>query len=1663
MHWKDKADLASSFMSALLSLSQYIRDRYNADTDDEWRQTTIHGRWESTVDASSLSRLGLSHVVAQRSASLRSLVDESILVIAGTLGSPDILSLSHMYFPIRLNNIVRIYNYSIDCIVIQLLRSLYSMLWSSTITHTEVAQTTLRELSAHSYFATIETDHVSKSAVIPSLVRDLIQSYRIHTASAEQGALPHSLQRKYFLCPEQQHQQVSVESAELWTTVGKSYEQWITQLSFHLIDSCYESNSTDPSSTSSTSARAAAGAAMFTQTKDVFISEMKYACLVRSDIAEAVLPVIVYGALKTNGVNSHMHQLLSSMIAYHLLAPDCPMMRATQLGCQVLTFLMKQDMDDFIHLQCSSSSSSVVRALPRLEPTKSNDTEWSLPYSYILNIDLRYAAQAAIRCQLVCSALLFAELSSEGLKYSLESAAYVGDTSLIGHHTQTRGGVVSSYSSDLSKSLHDVLLPIYESIHDADAVYGIDLCSSLDLQALLYSKKGKWSEALSTYEAVVQGCDDSRSSTAEHAKQGIKEALESLGAKYILDNFNRGVKDNKGVPSLLAWDPALETAPSLSIDHRGSSSSLTRGFSSSSSFAAADSRSMSLTNRENLSRSSSNGSNGLTTIIAQMVLRLREDDSTTVNTRLQTCSNLLCDDLRSKLSQETASGIISNLVQAEQLLEIRDVYDILVSSEASHDDSSSRLLLDRWQRRLNEKVNVDAYNYDEHFSLRTGLLRQLIERKKISSIQAVRSLYHCSFYPSTVTSAHAITPTMYKFWKYIISTCTGCHHLSTVRGGNDDVELSNALINSYLSFYECQLLWTKGLKDAAISNVNAKVIAPLKALQSGGSNTSCSTAVIQLQLQQSDSNHVSNLLSEALRTAGEWVSTKRAATGTGIIDDYLDPAVRCATTLSERIKAHSTLAVFNARLYQNVKAKVRSSEWKQGARVLADRKKELDSCRALQGQLSRGDSSAKGSDAAPDPSGVDPKALNRHVVTLKKEVDLDSKERSAVESSVNRYLIAAVADLGKVLQLSVEADVDIVLRLVQLWLANCANHQINLLIDEIITTVPSYKFAPLTYQLLSRLGGSDDKPHIGLSEQLRESFNPRIERFGLQRTFTASSTAMSIATSMHHHHMSDGTDTICPVEDDINDKEFQLTLCRMVLRLCRDHPHHILSQLFALAHERELGATYDGALHVKSNLSTSRHETAKLLLNQLNGVDALRQLVTSTQSMLLAYIDLANASTVALQQKRKTKGIVYKEVQPRGKRFNEIMGSLPVMPAVITIEIPLSPINDYSNIVLIAGFQPTFSITDNGISRPKIITCNGSDGIQYMQLVKGGDDMRQDAVMEQVFGNVNYILRRDGETRKRNLGIRTYKIIPTTPQTGILEFVKDTAAFGSLLCDRTTGVHPRYYPNDWSHAQCRDHLKDAVDNSDRHSRFNEICTRFHPAFRFFFLEHYVDPAQWMSARLAYTRSVAVNSIIGYILGIGDRHAHNILVDTVTAEVVHIDFGIVFEQGKGLGTPETVPFRLTRDIIDAMGVTGCEGTFRRCCEEVMRVLRSHSQHLMTILEVVVHDPLYKWSLSPLQARIKQNMAVTDFHHNELRLNHPPHTAAQQAVKHPTGNFGKDAAERTLSRVRQKLQGQEDVASSAGESLSVEGQVDLLINEARSKDNLSRLFFGWAPWL
>ena len=101
-------------------------------------------------------------------------------------------------------------------------------------------------------------------------------------------------------------------------------------------------------------------------------------------------------------------------------------------------------------------------------------------------------------------------------------------------------------------------------------------------------------------------------------------------------------------------------------------------------------------------------------------------------------------------------------------------------------------------------------------------------------------------------------------------------------------------------------------------------------------------------------------------------------------------------------------------------------------------------------------------------------------------------------------------------------------------------------------------------------------------------------------------------------------------------------------------------------------------------------------------------------------------------------------------------------------------------------------------------------------------------------------------------------------------------------------------------------------------------------------------------------------MVGYILGLGDRHPSNLLLDRVTGKVVHIDFGDCFEVAMHREKyPERVPFRLTRMLTFAMEVSNIEGSYRITCEAVMRVLRENKDSLMAVLEAVSCLIYYAW--------------------------------------------------------------------------------------------------------
>lgn len=497
---------------------------------------------------------------------------------------------------------------------------------------------------------------------------------------------------------------------------------------------------------------------------------------------------------------------------------------------------------------------------------------------------------------------------------------------------------------------------------------------------------------------------------------------------------------------------------------------------------------------------------------------------------------------------------------------------------------------------------------------------------------------------------------------------------------------------------------------------------------------------------------------------------------------------------------------------------------------------------------------------------------------------------------------------------------------------------------------------------------------------------------------------------------------------------FQKRLLELVFRICCDHPYHGMYQIWAGANARPNEGDQTAVLRKDA----ARRVAAQLLQNK-NGTSEKWRSIDSTNSI---YHGLAREK-VANQKRLNVRDSV------AATRLSAGLAKFRIPPP--TLEIELSPTMDYSNVPIITKLEPTMSIA-GGVSAPKILTVVVSTGEKHKQLVKGGnDDLRQDAIMEQVFAAVSSLLKQHRTTRQRNLGIRTYKVMPLTARSGLMEFVANTEPLHEWLMP----AHERYNPKDTRPSQCRKQINDVQRDSlnVRISTYRRVTEKFHPVMRYFFLESYPDPDEWYVRRLAYIRSTAAISILGHILGLGDRHGHNILLDKKTGEVVHIDLGVAFETGRILPIPEVVPFRMTRDIVDGMGVTKTDGVFRRCCEFTLDALREDTYSIMTILDVLRYDPLYSWSSTPMRLAKLQRAARL----GEEEASGEGGAAGGLGGAGEVGNKKKavnepSEADRALEVVRKKL----------SKTLSVTATVNDLINQATDERNLAVLYSGWAAY-
>lgn len=326
------------------------------------------------------------------------------------------------------------------------------------------------------------------------------------------------------------------------------------------------------------------------------------------------------------------------------------------------------------------------------------------------------------------------------------------------------------------------------------------------------------------------------------------------------------------------------------------------------------------------------------------------------------------------------------------------------------------------------------------------------------------------------------------------------------------------------------------------------------------------------------------------------------------------------------------------------------------------------------------------------------------------------------------------------------------------------------------------------------------------------------------------------------------------------------------------------------------------------------------------------------------------------------------------------------------------------------------------LQRPRKLTVRGSDGNKYGLLCKPNDDLRKDQRLMEFNTMINRALKKDAESSKRRLYIRTYAVTPLNEACGLIEWVDGLKPMRDILLNsyRAQGTKVDYN-------LLRDLLNEACSTADGYRIFSEqIVPMYRPVLHEWFTEFFPDPESWFAARLRYTRSAAVASMQGYALGLGDRHGENVLLEGSSGGVFHVDFNCLFEKGLTFDKPELVPFRLTHNMVDAFGAYGVEGPFRRSAECAMKVMRANEDALLTILETFVYDP------------------TADF---------------VGARKRPVKGVPETPKE-VLESVRSKVRG-----LMRGESvpLSVGGHVDALIRQATDPRNLCAMYIGWCAFL
>ncbi|PHJ21036.1 fatc domain-containing protein [Cystoisospora suis] len=443
---------------------------------------------------------------------------------------------------------------------------------------------------------------------------------------------------------------------------------------------------------------------------------------------------------------------------------------------------------------------------------------------------------------------------------------------------------------------------------------------------------------------------------------------------------------------------------------------------------------------------------------------------------------------------------------------------------------------------------------------------------------------------------------------------------------------------------------------------------------------------------------------------------------------------------------------------------------------------------------------------------------------------------------------------------------------------------------------------------------------------------------------------------------------------------------------------------------------------------------------------------------------------------------------------------------------PADASGDTSSLVTIVSVSTQVQVFPSK-QRPKKMTVLGSDGRTYSFLVKNErhGDLRKDSRTMGLAENVNKLLAHDPVCRAKNLRLKTFSVTVLSEVTGMIEWVEGNTTLRKCVWALYHELIPDFPSITAEVVKAFQRAQSKRDHAEAYRVFTQVAlNKIPPVMQRLFFKWFSDnPSKWYRSRRNYARTLALWSFFGFIIGLGDRHGENILLDSSDGTVMHVDFDCLLEKGRTLPVPEVVPFRLTQNLVSCLGMTGVEGVFKVAAVSTMSVMRQNRDSLISILMNFVHDPLIEWRQATARhAQVQQQqqrkqgqsllgpeasdgwekLAYECLVEIDYKLSGgvgvtarslPPHIplailgsntqpgtdsgGSHASGKTKGGSFDGRLTGAALGEEGNVVRGGEGQLSSPSNSLPVQDQVHAVVQSAMCLHNLSRMYIGWVPWL